>query len=202
MATAQMDEKMKQFLTEIAATNGRAGDLRWAAEEVIRRAMAQTENAKFPRPEEQDKTSSTPVPAEEPPTTATPKAEAAPATPKAPKAPKAPKVAAETPDLDGVRPTAVRIEGDSIEAKSWRQALIALTERAIAAGKFDDVPPNWIKDAEHRTVSPLSNGKFLYTNLTGGQSFPRMRKLATILGTSTTILTVDNAGTAQEVPLA
>lgn len=194
MATPnQMDDKMKNFLMRFAEGEG-LDNIRVAAEELLRRQMANPAYAKYL--DEGDRVAVEAAAASEP--VATPKKVTAPKAAAAPKAasPKATSPKAPAEDVRKTKPTSLVLDGNTIEATSWRSAFCALVEHVISIGRVDVVPPAWIKTVEDRTTSPLSNGQHLYTNHTGEQFLPKMRKLVAALSIPATITIEPNEGGA------
>lgn len=202
----QMDDKMKNFLTRFAEGEGRAGDIRWAAEEVIRRSMAMPTYAKYLDDADREAVEAAASAAPAEPETAAPAKARVPMQKTANAKPAAPKVAAPKAakaDVRKTKPVQITIDGTTADTPSWRAAFVSLVEHAIKVGKLDAVPATWIKSAEDRTTNPLSNGSFLYTNHTGEQFLGKMTKLVAALGVPVSITVEPNdGGSGQTIDLA
>lgn len=206
----QMSPEMRAFLEQFAVSENHPGDFRWAAEEVIRRAMANpdiirresrsnavplivpespavveqvesppesetiTDSADLVDTHEEDVSEEDSLPPAHPSVEGTPRAPRANAKVEAP------------PGLKKTKPSSITINGETTATKSWRQAFLVLVEYTLREGREDAIPFSWIKEEEDRTVSPLSDGRFIYSNFSGEQLVPRMMKLVRALGATAT----------------
>lgn len=86
----------------------------------------------------------------------------------------------------GTRPSRLVLGGAESEVTTWRHVYCAVAEALIVEGKGAEIPDSFCKENEQnaKRVSRLSDGRWLYTNLTADQVVPRIRLLATALGKS------------------
>lgn len=88
-------------------------------------------------------------------------------------------------DLTASKLRAIATDSDKMVLKSWRDGLVHLVERALAEGK--PVPESYLRDTDHQFHRALSNGQYLFLNLTLPNIIKRTLTMVEVFGVPHTL---------------